>query len=124
MPLPRGTEPTHEAYAQAARETGAAAILVERVMPYSTSVSQGVSFGIGGFGYGGGGGGAGVGISAPVGGGHVSIGYAADTHLIDTASGRLLWTAKASSPPSGDVQTQIQELARAVFSGADKSRVF
>ena len=121
MPLSRRTEPTHEAYAQAARETGDAAILVERVMSYSTSVSQGRdgrlrlrwwwrrsrSRNLG-----------------PRGGGHVSIGYAADTHLIDTGRRALAMDCQGKFPTSGDVQTQIQELARAVFSGADKSRVF
>jgi hypothetical protein len=124
VPLPQATPPTREAYAQAAHNAGARVILVQRVFPYGTTVSPGLSFGIGGFGYGGGGGGVGVGVSGPVGGGQVTTGYAADTRLTDVGTGRVLWTAKASSPPSHDVQTQVQELARAVFASADKSGVF
>jgi hypothetical protein len=121
--LPQATAPTPEAYAQAARNGNARVILTQRVMPYGTTVSPGFQVGIGGFGWGSGGS-AGVGVSAPIGGGQISTGYAADTRLTDVGTGRLLWTAKASSPPSRDVQTQVQELARAVFASADKSHIF
>ena len=95
MPLSRRTEPTHEAYAQAARETGDAAILVERVMPYSTSVSQGRD--------------GGLRLRwwwrrsrsrnlGPRGGGHVSIGYAADTYLIDTGQRALAMDCQGKFP--------------------------
>jgi hypothetical protein len=123
VPLPQATVPNAEAYAQAARNGGASVVLTQRVVPYGTTVSPGFTVGVGGFGFSSGGS-AGVGVSAPVGGGQLSTGYAADTRLTDVGTGRLLWTAKASSPPSHDVQTQVQELARAIFASADKSGVF
>ena len=114
---------TGDSYVRAAHAAGARAILMQRVAPYSAGVSPGFSVGLGGFGFGRGSFG-GVGVSAPIGGGQPMTGYAADTRLTDAGTGRLLWTAKASSPPSKDVQTQLQELARAVFASADKSGVF
>jgi hypothetical protein len=36
----------------------------------------------------------------------------------------VLWTAKASSPPSQDVQTQMLELTRKVFDSADRLGLF
>jgi len=121
--LPPASVPANDAYAQAARMHDAKVILVQRVAPYGTSLSPGFSVGLGGFNFGRGSG-AGVGVSAPLGGGQVTTGYAADTRLTDAGTGRLLWTAKASSPPSQNVQTQMQELARTVFASADKSGVF
>jgi hypothetical protein len=116
-------EASTDSYAQAAQSTGARAILMQRVSPYGSTMSPGFTVGIGGFGFGRGSFG-GVGVSAPIGGGQITTGYAADTRLTDAGTGRLLWTAKASSPPSQNVQTQLQELARAVFASADKSGVF
>jgi hypothetical protein len=111
-------------YAQAARAAGARAILTQQIAPYGSTMSPGISVGLGGFGFGSGRVGAGVGVSAPLGGGQVTTGYAANSKLTDVATGRLLWTAKASSPPSQDVQTQMMELTRAVFDSADKLGLF
>jgi hypothetical protein len=121
--LPQATAPTAEAYAQAARNGAASLVLTQRVVPFGTTVSPGFTVGIGGIGFGSSGS-AGVGVTAPVGGGQISTGYTADTRLTDVSTGRVLWTARASSPPSRDVQMQVQELARAVFASADKSGVF
>jgi hypothetical protein len=107
----------------AARDAGAKAMLVVTVAVASSNVSQGVSIGIGGFGFGSSGGG-GVGVSAPVGGGNVTSGYAANGRLTDVASERLLWTAKATSPPSGDVNAQMSELSKTLFAAAAKAGVF
>jgi len=74
-------------------------------------VSPGFSVGIGGFGIGRHSAG-GVGVSAPIGGGDVTQGYAASARITDAASGRLMWTARASTPPSGDVNAQIADLAK------------
>jgi len=115
---------TDERYAQEARRAGARATLAQAIAPYGSHVSPGFSIGFGGFGFGHGGVGAGVGISAPIGGGQLTTGYAASTRVIDAASARVLWSARASSPPSQDVNGQLRELARAVFESADKSGVF
>ena len=116
--------PSDAVYTQAARNAGARAVLTQTIATYGSSVSPGFSIGLGGFGIGSGGFGAGVGVSAPIGGGQVSTGYAVNSRLTDASTGRLLWTAKASSPPSQNVQTQLMELTRTVFGSADKLGLF
>jgi uncharacterized membrane protein YgcG len=114
-------------YLAAAREQNARALLTSRVTPAPTETSgSGFSFGIGGFGFGGGGVSTGVGLSVPVGGQQVSTNYAANTRLVDPAAGKLLWTAKASNPPSrsNDIKGQIDELTRTTFAAIDKAGLF
>ena len=107
----------------AAREAGAQAIMVMTVAIAVQDVSPGLSIGFGGFGFGRNSA-AGVGVSAPVGGGRVTSGYSANGRVTDVASGRLVWTAKATSAPSGDVNAQMAELSRAVLGAAEKSGLF
>jgi len=107
----------------AAREAGAKAMMVMTVAVAVQDVSQPFQIGIGGFGFGGSGG-AGVGVSAPVGGGRVTSGYSANGRVTDVASGRLVWTAKATSPPSGDVNAQMSDLSKLVMGAADKAGLF
>jgi len=108
----------------AARDAGAKAMMVLTLTPAVTQVSPGFTVGIGGFGYGGGGGGVGVGVSGPVGGGQVTMGYAANGRITDAGSGRLMFSASASASPSSDVQLQLDGLAKAVFGAADQSGLF
>ena len=54
----------------------------------------------------------------------MTTGYTSNSRLTDAASGRLLWTAKATAPPSSDVKTQLDELTKAVFEAADKANLF
>lgn len=107
----------------AARDAGAKAVMVMTVAVAVNDVSPGLSIGIGGFGFGGRGGG-GVGVSAPIGGGRVTSGYSANGRVTDVASGRLFWTAKATSPPSSDVSAQMADLSKAVLGAADKAGLF
>jgi hypothetical protein len=86
-------------------------------------VSQGVTLSIGGFGFGRSSAG-GVGVSAPIGGGQVSNGYSANGRVTDVASGRLMWTARASAPPSGDVNAQLADLSKTVLDAAGKAGLF
>jgi len=86
-------------------------------------VSPGFSIGIGGFGFGRHSA-AGVGVSAPIGGGRVTSGYSANSRVTDVPSGRLVWTAKATSAPASDVNAQMAELSRAVLGAAEKSGLF
>jgi hypothetical protein len=116
--------PSDDAYLPAARAAGARAVLATTVAPTSASVSPGFTVGLGGFGVGSGGFAGGIGVSAPIGGGQVSAGYSASARITNAETGRLLWTAKASSPPSGDVNGQLAELARAVMSAAGKAGLF
>lgn len=114
---------TDARYLPLARENGAKAVFSVSVGLASQTVSQGVSLGIGlgGFGRGIGGG---LGVSAPIGGGQVSQGYAANGRVTDVASGRLMWTARASSPPSSDVNQQISELSKSVLDAAGTAGLF
>jgi len=114
-------------YLPVARENGAKAIFSVTIGLASQRVNQGFSIGVGGFGFGGGGGGfggGGVGVSAPIGGGDVSNGYAANGRVTDATSGRLMWTARASAPPSGDVNEQIADLSKALLDAAGKAGLF
>jgi len=107
----------------AAREAGAKALMVMTVAVAVNDVSPGFSIGIGGFGFGPSGG-VGVGVQAPVGGGRVTSGYSANGRVTDVPTGRLVWTAKATSPPSSDINAQMSELSKAVLGAADKAGLF
>ncbi|HJV60231.1 MAG TPA: hypothetical protein VJ743_04750 [Albitalea sp.] len=112
-------------YLEAARSAGAKAVWTSYITPSATGASPAFSVGIGGFGMGGGGHiGGGVGVSAPIGGGQMTIGYSADCRLSDAKTGRVMWTAKATSPPSSDLGAQLQELTRTVFGAVDKAQLF
>jgi len=117
-----------EQYLPAARNAGAKAVLTHYVTQADVSVSgpSSVSFGIGGFGFGGGGGGVstGVGVSTPVGGGRTNVGYAMSSNVTEASNGKLLLTAKASAPPSGDVSAQLNELTKVVFGAVDGAKLF
>ena len=121
---PPGRPLGDEQYLSVARSAGARAVLTSAVTPSMTHANSGLSIGIGGFGFGSGGFGGGIGVSAPIGGGQITTGYAVNSRVTDAESGRLMWTAKATSPPSADVHAQMAELAKAVFEAADKARLF
>lgn len=107
----------------AARRSGARAVFSVGVGLASQRVSPGVTIGIGGFGFGRHTGG-GIGVSAPIGGGQVSQGYAANVRVTDVNSARLMWTARASAPPSSDVNGQLAELSRSVLEAATGAGLF
>ena len=110
-------------YIPAARDSGAKAVVSVAIGPAVQAVNQGFSIGIGGFGFGRGGGG-GVGVSAPIGGGRVDTGYAANGRVTDVASGRLMWSARASAPPSSDLNAQLAELSKSVVDAAAGAGLF
>ncbi len=107
----------------AARSAGAKALLVVTVAPAATDVSPAFSIGIGGFGFGRHSA-VGVGVEAPIGGGRVTTGYAANGRVTDVATGRLVWAARAATAPSPDLNAQIGELSRTMFGAADRSGLF
>ena len=107
----------------AARDAGAKGLMVMTVAVAVHDVSAPVSIGIGGFGFGSSSS-VGVGVSAPVGGGRVTAGYSGNGRVTDVANGRLVWTAKATSPPSSDVNAQMADLSRTVLAAADKAGLF
>ncbi len=113
--------------AAAARSAGAKAVFNIGVNAASRAVSPGfqIGFGLGSFGSNVGGGvGGGVGVSAPVGGGKVTSGYAANGRITDAASTRLMWSARAAAAPSSDVNAQLADLTKAVLDAADKAGLF
>lgn len=106
-----------------ARTAGAAAVLVVTLTPASVDASPGFSIGIGGFGLGRNSA-LGVGVAAPIGGGRVETGFAANGRITEVASGRLVWTASAAAPPSSDLNAQFAALSKAVLDAAEKSGLF
>jgi len=114
-----------EQYLPAARAAGAKAVFSAAVAPDAFAVSSGpsVGFGIGGFSGGShrSGSGVGVGVSVPVGSSQSSMAYAASSTLTDVATGRPMWTGKASTPASSDVSAQLAALVKAVVEGAQKA---
>ena len=111
-------------YVGIARDRGATAVLRTRAMTSLTRPDSGVSlgFGLGTFGSGVG---LGVGMSTPVGGGgNATVGYAAETSITDVRSGKLLWTGRATTAPSKEINKQMAELASALLAGAQKAGWF
>jgi hypothetical protein len=89
----------------------------------SAAPSSGMSVGLGGFG-GGRHVGGGIGVSLPIGGAQSQDAYSANSKLVDVGSGRMIWSAKATTPTSTDVAQQVSELARTVFESAQKAGLF
>lgn len=118
-----GRGPLGDAAMAAARSAGAKAVIVHAVTIADVRAGSGVTLGIGGFSVGGSGG-VGVGVSVPVGGARADHGYALDSRVTEVASGRVVWSAKASGRPSSDPQGQLAELTRTVFEAADKVPLF
>jgi hypothetical protein len=110
-------------YLPSAQASGAKAVFSVTLGLSSQAVSQGMSISIGGFGFGGHSAG-GVGVTAPLGGGQVSSGYSASGRITDVASGRLMWTARASAPPSSDLNAQLADLSKTVLDAAGKAGLF
>lgn len=123
LPAVAPVGPTDVQYLPLARGNGAKAVLSFSVRLASQAVSQGVSLGIG-IGTFGRGVGGGLGVSAPIGGGQVSQGYAASGHITDVASGRLMRTARASSSASADVNHQLVQLSKSMLDAAVTAGVF
>ena len=107
----------------AARSAGAKAMMVMTVVVAVNDVSPGFSIGIGGFGFGRNSA-VGLGADVPIGGGRVTSGYSANGRVTDVGNGRLVWTAKATSPPSKDVGAQMSELSKSVLGAADRDGLF
>jgi len=123
-----GPAPDDAALLQVARQAGAAAVLRSVVSAESAVVPPPPSVGISIGGFGGtyrSGGGIGIGVAAPLGGaGPADIGYAASAALTDVASGRLMWSGRASAAPSRDAGAQMATLAALLLDAARQSGFF
>jgi hypothetical protein len=129
--LMAGREPTTQQYLPAAREAGALAVFSATLKPDygQPSAMSSFSIGIGGWGgsgghYGGSGVGGGVGVTMPVGGAQGATGLAATGTLVDVASGRVMWTAGATTSRAADASTQIAELTRALTESMHQAGLF
>lgn len=129
--LMAGREPTTEYYLPAARAAGALAVFSTALKAdYSRpSPMSSVSIGIGGWGgsggyYGGSGVGGGVGVTMPVGGAQGATGLAATGTLVDAVSGRVIWTAGATTSRTGDASSRIAELTRALTKAMREAGLF
>ena len=123
-----GAAADEAALLRAARAVDAAALLHTTIAAEVASVAPSPSIGIGIGGFGGGyrsGGGVGIGVSAPLGaGGPAETGFGASAGLSEVASGKLMWSARASAAPSSDVNRQIADLAAQLVAAARQSGLF
>ena len=125
--MPHSDDAASVRLAEEARAVKARAIFNTKLSPdwprygggsgVSVGVGMGGGFGRGAFG--------GVGVSAPIGGAaRVSQGYVANASLSDAATGRLMWTGRASTYRSTDIDWQVDSLTKAVVSGAQQAGFF
>jgi hypothetical protein len=126
-----GRESPPSQYLPAAKAAGARAVFSTVLTPDYRQASPLSSFsiGIGGWGgsggyYGGSGVGGGVGVTMPVGALQSTTGLAAIGSVVDVASGRMMWSARASVPPAADVTSQIAEAAKALAEAVRQTGLF
>lgn len=129
-PMP-GREPPAGQYLPAAKAAGARAVLSVTLAADYTVVNPAPSFSIGIGGFGGSGGyrggsgvGGGVGVTMPVGSASATSGLGAVGSLIDVGNGRLMWSARVTTPPASDVTGQIGEVTRALTGSLQQSGLF
>lgn len=106
-----------------ARSENATAILVMTLRPVATEATPSASFSIGGFGFGRGSA-LGGGLTAPIGETRVATGFSANGRVTNASTGRLVWTASASSPPSEDLPGQLSTLSASVVDAAARAGLF
>lgn len=105
----------------AARSLGAQAVMQASLSPTVIVNNYGSSFGFG-FGSGGYRHSAGFGVAMPIGGGpdYMTTTYSSDTTLTNAASGKLMWSGKASTAAQ-EVREQIASLAKISVESARKA---
>lgn len=127
--FPWASADTSEEMKAALRASGMAALATMSLGPGDvTVVSPGAQVGVGiGAGSGGRGGGfsvGSIGISLPIGGPSASQGLGASAALVDAASARIVWSGKASTPPSGDLAAQVSELTQVATEAMRRAALF
>lgn len=112
-----------ERYLPAAQAAGARAALVARLSPEATYMAPPASVGIG---IGGGSRhfGTDIGVSMPIGSAQPRTAYSGSASLIEVASRKVMWSAKAVAPASSSQQAQIGDLARALADSAHQAGLF
>lgn len=127
-----GREAPAGQFVGAARAAGARAIFSATLAPDFSQPSAVPTFSIGIGGFGGSGGsrggsgfGGGVGVTLPAGGtASAASGLAAIASVIDADSGRVVWTARATTPPGADVVTQVGDALRTLVVSLAQAGVF
>jgi hypothetical protein len=127
-PQPVDVAGGNDAVARAARAAGAQFAVSSSISVAAVSSGGGfgpsVGFGLGG-GFGGGGlSFGGIGVSVPIGGTRPQSALGASTAVVDPASGRELWSVRATSPSSDDAAVQVAGLARTSVDAMRKSGLF
>lgn len=109
-----------------ARAAGARTVLLMTATPVAVAEpGPAFSIGVGSFGFGRGSAvGGGVGVTAPLGSARVSTAFVATGRVIDVATGRTVWTARTSAPPSQDLASQFGSLAISLLDVADRDGLF
>lgn len=108
----------------AAARLNVRALWVNRISVAGAGATPSFSIGLGAFGLGGGSVRGGVGVSAPIAGGQTTYGFALEGRVSDVRSSRLAWSARATTPPSQDLNAQMRELSRKLFEAADQAQLF
>jgi hypothetical protein len=124
-------EEVPQAYLSAAQTAGARAVLNVKLAPdyaqpnplSSFSIGIGGWSGSGGYYHGGSGVGGGVGVSVPVGAAGATTGLAALATLADVPGGRVIWTAKATTP-AADAAAQLDSLAKVLGEAVKQQGIF
>ena len=103
-----------------AAATGARAVLVLALTPATVDGGSGLSLGVGGFSFGQNSA-AGSGLSAPIGFGRMSTGFAANARVTDTRSARMVWSSTHVASPSTDIGAQVEGLSLATLEAAQRA---
>ena len=119
----------HEAVVRAARAAGVPAAVASSISVAAVTQSGlGPSIGIGIGGFGGSGGhvgiGGGFGVSVPLGGVRPATSYAASTVLLDSGTGREMWSMRATSPSAESASVQVAALAGTGVDAMRRSGLF
>lgn len=110
-------------YLSAAQAAGTRAVLIARLRPDATYLSPASSVDIG---IGGGGRhfGTGIGISMPIASPQPKTAYACSADLIEVASKKVMWSAKAVAPGTESLQNQLAKLAQTLAESAHTAGLF
>jgi hypothetical protein len=127
--FPVASADTSDEMNAALRAAGVAALAAMSLAPGEVAVvSSGPQVGVGVGGSSGGRGGGfsvgGIGISFPIGGPTASQGLGASAAFVDVAGGRIVWSGKASAPPSGDLARQVVELTQVTTGAMRRAALF
>jgi hypothetical protein len=127
--FPWASPDTSDDMKAALRAAGVAALAAMSLAPGEVAVvSSGPQVGVGVGGSSGGRGGGisvgGIGISFPIGSPTATQGLGASAVLVDVAGARIVWSGKASAPPSGDLGRQVLELTQVTTEAMRRAALF